>query len=640
LALIGRRPRGLQWDDPLRRADGEGLVDLAEPPGHVAGEVEQHDGILIGHLPEEMMERSGLDLNGAHLRQRADRGGARHGFDDAHFAEKVALAQRGQRDRVRAIGMLDDFDVALNEDEEGVALVALADDPRAGGEIVHDAFLRKEGLRRRVDSRQDGNGCQGVEKRGSGCDHLRKAVTELPNFLDERNSFEAAVALHVTAASKIPPTSSTSSRSRALSYGLMKGVAPILGWVAIGLALLVSFGVDFANTAQGGAIDLRNRITGLRLLEHGIDAYHYKWHDGDPEAYCDVYNNPKLPVSKTTATPALLMLHVPWAALPYRLAQFLWFFAQWLLLLGTGWLWLRACPTSRQRWLVALAVTGFTYTAAWRLHAERGQAYVLLAFLFACWLTATLDPKRGNGFVVGCIAGFLIALRPPFVLLVPFLAWHRRGQLVGAAVGLALGFGLPLLMNPAGWTDYFSAMRTHSELYRNAIDPRPGPQSYPPTVEGIPTDTLGNYVAIPYADFSVFALLRWLGFAPFPAAPVVLAVAMLLALWIGLSRKQPAEHLLPGLAAWFFLIDLFLPAYRDSYNDVLILNVVALGFVTAAKFPWAAWPCALALPLGWAVYAFGPEQAWLINLPTALFTLGAILFLFLPIFRQARGNRT
>ena len=59
----------------------------------------------------------------------------------------------------------------------------------------------------------------------------------------------------------------------------MKGTLPTMAWVMVGLALLVSFGVDFANTAQGGAIDLRNRITGLRLLEHGIDAYRYKWHE-------------------------------------------------------------------------------------------------------------------------------------------------------------------------------------------------------------------------------------------------------------------------------------------------------------------------------------------------------------------------
>jgi hypothetical protein len=409
----------------------------------------------------------------------------------------------------------------------------------------------------------------------------------------------------------------------------MKGMLPMMGWVLVGLALLVSFGVDFTNTTQGGAIDLRNRITGLRLLEHGIDAYRYKWHEGEPPEFCDVYNNPNLPVSKTTATPALLLLHLPLAALPYRLGQFLWLFAQWLLLLGTGWLWLRACATSRARWLVALAVTGFTYTAAWRLHAERGQAYVVLAFFFAWWLTATLDAKRGNGFVAGLIAGFLIALRPPFALLAPFLALHRRGQLAGVAAGVLLGFGLPLLMNAASWGNYFSAMQTNSELYRHGFDPRPGQQHYPAMIEGTSTYILGNYAVIPYADFSVFTFLRWLGFAPFPALPLFFAVGAPFAFWLWLSRGQAAERLLPGLAAWFFLADLFLPAYRNSYNDVLILDVVLAGFVVAKKFPWAEWPCAVALPLGWAVYGFAPEQVWLINLPTALFTLGAILFLFL-----------
>lgn len=397
--------------------------------------------------------------------------------------------------------------------------------------------------------------------------------------------------------------------------------------------------MDFANTMASGAIDLRNRVTGQRLLEDGRDAYHYKWHQGDPEEFCDLYNNPKLPVSKTTATPALLLLHLPWAGLPYRPGQFLWLFAQWLLLLGTAGLWLRAGRTSRQRFLVALFVTAFTYTAAWRLHAERGQAYVLLLFVFACWLTATLDPRRQNGFVAGCIGGFLVALRPPFLLILPFAAVHRRGQLRGMAAGLVLGFALPLIFNLGSWTNYFSAMQTHSALYRNDIDPRPGPQHYPAAIEGTSTDVVGSYVAIPYADFSAHAFLRWLGLAPFPALPVLLAVVVPFAVWLWLSRAQSAERLLPGLAAWLFIVDLFLPAYRNSYNDVLMINVVALALVTAVKIPWAAWPCALALPVGWALYCFAPEQAWVINLPAFLFTLSAVLFLFFFSLRVVPQNR-
>jgi hypothetical protein len=416
----------------------------------------------------------------------------------------------------------------------------------------------------------------------------------------------------------------------------MKGIVPIIGWVILGLALLLSFGADLYNTSLGGAIDLRNRITGVRLLAHDIDPYHYKWHEPDPQPYCDPYNNPNLPISKTTATPALLLLHLPVAVLPYRLGQFLWFLVQWSLLLGTGWLWLRRCETSRQRWLVALFLAGFTYTASWRLHAERGQAYVLLLFLFACWLTTTLDPKSGNRFWTGLLAGFLATLRPPFLLLAPFLAFHRRGQLPGVVAGLLLGIALPMFWQPNCWPDYFSAMQENSHIYRadffqSIFDPH-NAQAWPARIEDIPTvDILASYVPIAYADFSVYALLRWLGFhlEQVPVMLVLLAAVVPFGFWLYHSRDEPVEKLLPGLAAWFFLIDLFLPAFRDSYNDVLIINVLALALISSNRFPWAAWPCVAALPLGWAVYAFSPEQAWLINLPALFFTLGSILVVFL-----------
>ena len=105
----------------------------------------------------------------------------------------------------------------------------------------------------------------------------------------------------------------------------MKSFPPAVGFGALALLLFVSFLIDAANMNQGGAIDLRNRITGARLLAHGIDPYTYKWSRSEPEEYCDPYNNPRLPVSKTTATPALLVATMPYALFPYRNGQYLWF---------------------------------------------------------------------------------------------------------------------------------------------------------------------------------------------------------------------------------------------------------------------------------------------------------------------------
>jgi hypothetical protein len=409
----------------------------------------------------------------------------------------------------------------------------------------------------------------------------------------------------------------------------MKQSLPALGAALLGLLLLASLVVDAVNVSQGGSIDYRNRVTGARLLAAGIDPYTYKWSRDEPEIYCDPYNNPQLPVSKTTATPAMLALQMPGNSLNYGVDQWLWFLAQWALLGGTTWLWIRHCAGFRPRALLLVLVTGFTYTAAWRLHVERGQSYVLLLFLFSAWLTGTLKGSR-HRFLVGLAAGILATLRPPFLLLFPFLAWKARGQLFGAVTGLLVGFIVPVFFSTQVWGDYFAAMQTHSFLYRSDLDPAPGPQHYPPTVEGIPTDTLANYVAIPYADFSAHELLRCLGAEPFPALPVSLAGLFLLGAWLWWARRQPLPHLLLGLAAGMFLLDLFLPAYRNIYNDVPGLAFLAAGLVAAPRFSPGFALALVAIVAGFLIYALAPTAAWVIDVPSFLLTLSALAFLFVP----------
>jgi hypothetical protein len=408
----------------------------------------------------------------------------------------------------------------------------------------------------------------------------------------------------------------------------MKGALLGIGCVLAVLALGFSFLIDFQNTIQGGAIDLRNRITGVRLMEAGIDPYHYKWHYRDPDIYCDVYNNPNLPVSKTTVTPPMLLLHAPFAAVPYRLGQFLWLFAQWGLLVGTGILWLRACPRGWQLWAVVAFVVGFTYTGAWRLHAERGQSYVVLAFFFSAWLAVTLDRKWGNTFAAGFFAGLLATLRPPFLLLALFLGLHRRGQLLGALVGLVLGVVVPMLVHPAIWSEYFSAVRENAALYLSGEAPRPGQQHYPGIIEGTSTDLVAGFQVISYADFSIHAVLHDFGLGPFPGWPFELIAVGGFVGWLWLTRRQSADKLLPGLAAWFFLIDLCLPVFRQSYNDVLALAIIGGALAIATRFPWALAAGVASLLAGWYVAWAVPEERWLINLPALAFALMAVGLIF------------
>ena len=415
----------------------------------------------------------------------------------------------------------------------------------------------------------------------------------------------------------------------------MKSPRQGLAGFILGLMLIISFVIDCRHVTAGGTIDFRNRITGTRLFQMGEDPYRYKWNSNEPPELCDPYNNPALPISKVTVTPTLLMFNLPLARLAYRGAQFFWLTAQWILLLGTAYVWWRMIPASRKRWLWAFAVVGFTYTVAWRHHADRGQAYVVMVFLLSCWIAITNNEKYRNTIRGGLMVGLLVALRPPLLLiLVPFQAIRCRRQLLGSFGGLVLFAGMPLLWNSSCWHQYQSAMGTWSQLYRDAQhNPRPPAQAFPAEIEGVPIDVLGHFGDIPFADTSIFALFRSVGINSVPALPVGLALVGIIALWFWFSKSRPLATWLIGVAAWTFLVDLFLPAYRNSYTDVMILNLVPLLILYQRDSLTLG--LLVAWPLGWAIYAMLPGQKWIINLPTVVMIAVAFVALIKPFLSNS-----
>jgi len=314
--------------------------------------------------------------------------------------------------------------------------------------------------------------------------------------------------------------------------------------------------------------------------------------------------------------------------MPYRLGQFLWLFTQWALLIGTGAIWWWVCPKAWQRWLAIAFIVGFSFTGEWRLHAERGQSYVVLTFVLSAWLALTLNPKWKNSFAAGFLAGLLITLRPPFFLLGFFLAQHRRGQSIGAGVALGVIPIMPMLLHQEIWFEYASAVQTNAVLYLSQDETRPGQQHYPPQIEGTSTDLVAGIVPLSYSDFSVHAILLRFGLGPFPGWPFEVGSVGLFFGWLWLTRGQPAEKLLPGLIASFFLIDLCLPVYRQSYNDVLALAIIGSALAVATRIPWALAAAVAALLAGWYVAYDTPDEKWLINLPALGFVVMSLALLF------------
>jgi len=395
--------------------------------------------------------------------------------------------------------------------------------------------------------------------------------------------------------------------------------APALIWLGLFCLLLLSLALDFRNFQHGGSIDLRSRIVGARLMLEGRDPYHYKWKLPEPAAFCDPFNNAAVPVSTTTVTPAMVLLHAPLAPLPYRSARLLWLLLQWSALAGAAVLWIRAAESSRDRLLLAAVFVCFTFTAAWRLHAERGQSYVILLLLVAGWAQASLRESGWRSLLAGVLAGVLIALRPPLaVVVLPFVGLCRRRQLPGLALGLLGAAGLPMVFQPDCWKQYAGAMEEWAQLYRTTA-PRPPGQAFPPLIEGFPIDVLARFAPIPFADSSLTFVLKSLGLTPGSSLPLLAALTGLYGLWLWRARRAASLLLLSGVAAWCYLTDFFLPAHRGTYNEVQVLNAIALGCFVPRLRSWAARGAAAAILAGWLVLLSLPSAKWIINMPTMVF---------------------
>jgi len=409
-------------------------------------------------------------------------------------------------------------------------------------------------------------------------------------------------------------------------------------WGALALAILAvwSFAADWAMVSQSGSIDYRNRVTGLRLLADDQDPYHYKWSMGKPVQFFDPFENAALPITKTTVTPATLLTGWPLALLPYPVAKFLWFLAQWALLAGLWWLWFRwPGHTERSRWWWTALVVGFTYTLAWRHHIDRGQAYILWALLLGGWMRMSMGGiSTKRGWLPGLVAGLLVCLRPPLLMvLLPFVVLRRRNQWLGALIGLALGFGVPVLVKPSIWQDYGRSMETWSEVYRTQTEPRPGARPMPPEVEGMPLQKLAAYKVVQHVDSSLYRLGRAFDFMTIPALAMLCALGALFAAWLWPARRAGDAVFLLGLAAWSYLLDLFLPAYRYPYSDVMILNTLALipAIVSARKAAYGISVAAIAL--GVCMVSFLPPAPWPLYLPTV-----ALVFLAMLMLKQSASK--
>ena len=407
----------------------------------------------------------------------------------------------------------------------------------------------------------------------------------------------------------------------------------LLAVLALAGVMVVSFFGDWKMVTTGGSIDYRNRITGARVMAEGLDPFHYKWRRGAAEELCDPYNNLAVTVSQTTVTPTYLFLMLPLAALSYGDAQVLWLVIEWACLLGTGVVWWRLLTPGWKRWAWAAVVAGFSHTLAWKHHVDRGQVYALLVFLLSLWVALTRSQRQNWA---GVVAGLLLCVRPPLLLLLaPFIGLRDRAQWRAALISTMIFALLPMALRGGIWQDYLSGMKDWSALHRQGERPRPPAETYPATIECIELDTLARYHVRQYADSSIIRILKGQGILNFPDWPLGLALAAGVGVWWWSRRQADEMKVLAGILAWAFLMDWFLPAYRNPYNDLLVLSVFACALLAGRKSLWIA---LLGIPAGWVLYQIMPTARWQIHVPTVIMLVAGICLL-LPKLSRGKAAR-
>lgn len=362
------------------------------------------------------------------------------------------------------------------------------------------------------------------------------------------------------------------------------------------VALLAVWGLilDAIHTSRGGSIDLRNRITGIRLASEMRDPYFYKWNRTESDRFCDPFVFPASPVNHTTVTPVTLTAFLPFKSLPYRASQWIWFLVQYSAL-GLGFqAWARS--TARQNWLWGgLLACLFCLNPHWRLHLDRGQSYVIYAALFLLLASFSRQRKLRPGaasltpgqlpevskrtlWQEGFTASLLTLLRPTYGLALGMAPARRKLHAwLAAGAGLLVWALLPVLIaGPAIWQNYFKAMSEHARLYLSQTRFKPGAFARTETIEGIPVETFLNFPRIPFSDTSVYKLVSF-----------QLHPGLLLGIWAALAalsgflfirrRQTGTPRFWWALSAWILIGDFLLPAYRYPYNNILLVPLLLLG---------------------------------------------------------------
>lgn len=343
-------------------------------------------------------------------------------------------------------------------------------------------------------------------------------------------------------------------------------------------AICISF--DTVNTLKYGALDLRNRVVGTRVLLDEEDPYFFKWEQNTPEEFVDArdfYSN--FPMSRLTVPPTVLLLHSPFASIPYKTQQILWAFIQWLLLLLSIILLSSTTDSIMKKkiiWIIGLLIVASSFF--WRLHIDKGQIYIL--FLFMIILSYWLIKKKDNQILSGFILGLTASFRPPVILMgIPFLIKRKWKFILSGLAGMLISFVSSLFIVPFSiWKSYFNSMEFHEKFHLLIIRPT---YSFfnKQVVDGIKNAIFS--ANLPIEDSSIQDMFRIIFHLKVKAiilelSLIICILILIFFLWRRIVKTKSNDILFYIGIVFVIISSFFLPAARLSYMNIYWLFPLSL----------------------------------------------------------------
>ena len=359
-------------------------------------------------------------------------------------------------------------------------------------------------------------------------------------------------------------------------------------------------------TMHYGGTDLRARVVGARLLKSDHSPYFYKWTPGDPETILDP-NNVNSYTNGVSVAPGVLYLQSIFNSFNYQTIRIIWTVLQYIVALYIfSYVLTRSFKRETDRvHTMVVGVIFFLCSDIWFLNIERGQIYILYAFVFCLLLHLYEAGKWWTFFFSGLILVVAIYCRPTFaVVLIPFIPNLKKGFIIGALVG-ALVLGVHAILNFQIWNDYFSAMSIYTGFEHRMPLSDTEITIFPSIIEGCKNLTLywdsyrvggiypihhflEKYYIIP-KSFYLFLYLLIAGLLIFPFRKKLQHFEAEKILLFGFLLYIITEYIIPANRAGYNVVQWVLPVLmmlrRTRLNQIEFV-VILCGLFLLIAFPY------------------------------------------------------